>query len=116
MGAGSAGSVVANRLSKHNRVLLIEAGGTPFYANHIPAMATALIHTPEVDYMYKTVPQKNGALGSFDQVRITVLHFIRNFLSLQNIGTKINAWFLEFILASWQITRRFKQPKLHDVR
>ncbi len=67
------------RHSKYNKVLLIEAGGTPFYANHIPAMAGALIHTPEVDYMYKTVPQKTGALGFIDQVKAQfTVWFIKN--------------------------------------
>ncbi|KGK80263.1 choline dehydrogenase [Thalassobacter stenotrophicus] len=59
VGAGSAGCVVANRLSANpkNRVILLEAGGrdlNPWI--HIPVGYFKTIHNPAVDWCYKTEP------------------------------------------------------------
>lgn len=43
IGAGSAGATVANRLSKNNKVLLLEAGGDPMFYNSIPLLAPSLL-------------------------------------------------------------------------
>ena len=61
IGAGSAGCVLANRLSKdpNNEVLLIEAGGPDKNMFiHIPA-GCAKLHKTEVDWGFETVPQEN---------------------------------------------------------
>ena len=70
IGSGSAGSVVAARLSEdsENRVLLLEAGGdyseNPLY--HIPFKFFDLQKT-STDWGYYTVPQNESLLGLKDQ-------------------------------------------------
>lgn len=66
IGAGSAGSVVANRLSENPdwKVLLIEAGGDPPIESEVPGMLFGLLRTP-VDWQYYTdsdycVAKKDG--------------------------------------------------------
>ena len=57
IGAGSAGCVLANRLSENqnNKVVLIEAGGKDNYPwIHIPVGYFKTMHNPSVDWCYKT--------------------------------------------------------------
>ena len=57
VGAGSAGCVLANRLSQNpnNKVLLIEAGGKDSYPwIHIPVGYFKTMHNPKTDWCYKT--------------------------------------------------------------
>ncbi|MCP5368633.1 MAG: choline dehydrogenase [Hyphomicrobiales bacterium] len=59
VGAGSAGCVVANRLSADpgKRVLLLEAGGRDWYPwIHIPVGYFKTIHNPMTDWCYATEP------------------------------------------------------------
>ena len=60
VGAGSAGCVVANRLSRdpRNRVLLLEAGGQDDWVwFHIPVGYLFAIGNPRSDWMFETEPQ-----------------------------------------------------------
>ncbi|MDA7552097.1 GMC family oxidoreductase N-terminal domain-containing protein [Candidatus Pelagibacter sp.] len=57
IGAGSAGCVLANRLSENsnNKILLLEAGGKDTYPwIHIPVGYYKTMHNPKTDWCYKT--------------------------------------------------------------
>ena len=59
IGAGSSGSVLANRLSKNpeNSVLLIEAGGKPSFLSKIPGWYS-LLNRSKMDWAFSTEPQQ----------------------------------------------------------
>ncbi|XP_013105616.2 glucose dehydrogenase [FAD, quinone] [Stomoxys calcitrans] len=64
VGAGSAGSVVASRLSENRqwKVLILEAGGVPPLETEIPALAINLQHT-QYNYNYYTQPNGRSCLA-----------------------------------------------------
>nr|CAD7425761.1 unnamed protein product [Timema monikensis] len=64
IGGGSAGAVVASRLSEIPdwNVLLIEAGGDPTIESEIPLLYPYL-QKSEIDWQYKTEPQSGACLG-----------------------------------------------------
>ncbi|WP_241525484.1 GMC family oxidoreductase [Pseudophaeobacter leonis] len=76
VGAGSAGCVIANRLSADpsKKVVLLEAGGkdtNPWI--HIPVGYFKTIHNPKVDWCYKTEPDPGLNGRSIDWPRGKVL-------------------------------------------
>ncbi len=76
IGAGSAGCVLANRLSENpnNRVLLIEAGGKDWNPwIHIPVGYFKTMHNPATDWCYKTEPDSGIAGRSLQWPRGKVL-------------------------------------------
>ena len=64
VGAGSAGSVMASRLSENPaaRVLLLEAGGSESLISEIPIGAISVQTTP-IDWKYWTEPQEASCFG-----------------------------------------------------
>ncbi|OQR76668.1 glucose dehydrogenase-like [Tropilaelaps mercedesae] len=68
VGGGSAGAVIANRLSEDcsNSVLLMEAGGTENQISDIPLLA-ATLQGSKLDWQYKTVPQTKSCFGLKDK-------------------------------------------------
>ncbi len=71
-GAGSAGCVLANRLSADptKRVLLLEAGGKDWYPwIHIPVGYFKTLHNPLTDWSYKTQPDPGLNNRSIDWPR-----------------------------------------------
>lgn len=68
VGAGSAGSVVANRLTEESSwtVLLIEAGGNPTKSAEIPGLTVSL-QLGELDWQYKTDPDEDNCLGMVEK-------------------------------------------------
>ncbi|KAI9552866.1 hypothetical protein GHT06_020750 [Daphnia sinensis] len=67
IGAGSSGSVVANRLTEMSdwKVLLLEAGGDETIISDIPGVVHHLQRT-NIDWSYKTVPQTGSCLAFKD--------------------------------------------------
>ncbi|OWF37530.1 glucose dehydrogenase [FAD, quinone]-like isoform X2 [Mizuhopecten yessoensis] len=70
VGAGTAGSVLASRLTEDSdvKVLLLEAGGeeTRDPNLHVPLLSS-LQKNPDFEWMYYTVPQKYAAMGMNDR-------------------------------------------------
>lgn len=58
--------MIANRLSKNSRVLLLEAGGNPPWPTNIPLFALEMLKRPEINWQYKTVPQRFSQFGMYN--------------------------------------------------
>lgn len=68
IGAGSAGAVVASRLTEQPdwNLLLLEAGGDETNLSDIPVLA-AYLQLSELDWQYKTEPQPSACLAFNDK-------------------------------------------------
>ncbi|XP_037068887.1 glucose dehydrogenase [FAD, quinone]-like [Pollicipes pollicipes] len=71
IGGGSAGSVVASRLSEepHSSVLLLEAGGAGTAYTEWPVLTTLVINDKRYDWRFKNVRDDGYCVGMEDQVR-----------------------------------------------
>ena len=72
VGAGTAGCVLANRLTEdpNTTVLLLEAGPLDTKIGLKIPLISPLFLNSDIDWRYKTVPQKNGFASSKDRVVI----------------------------------------------
>ena len=73
VGAGSAGCVLANRLTAdpRTRVLLLEAGGRDNWVwFHIPAGYLFAIGNPRADWMFSTVPTNPVSTAAPSPIRV----------------------------------------------
>lgn len=68
VGAGSAGSVLANRLSENKkwRILLLEAGYQANFLNKIPIFVS-IFQLTNYNWGYNVEPQKNACLGMINR-------------------------------------------------
>lgn len=75
VGAGSAGSILASRLSENAsiRVLVLEAGGIPSPILGLPVISFGLNNKKSYDWAHRTVPQREAARGLNDRVRKKLL-------------------------------------------
>lgn len=98
VGAGSAGCVLANRLSadRDMRVLLLEAGGrdsNPWI--HVPVGYFKTLHNPKTDWCYKTDPEPGLAGRRLDWPRGKVLggsSSINGLLYIRGQAEDYNHW------------------------
>jgi choline dehydrogenase len=97
VGAGSAGCVLANRLSEHGAtVALLEAGPPDWHPFiHIPAGVLKLLYNPSVNWMYATDPEPGIAGRSIHWPRGRVLggsSSINGMLFVRGNAEDYNGW------------------------
>ncbi|KAK9871978.1 hypothetical protein WA026_015222 [Henosepilachna vigintioctopunctata] len=130
IGAGSAGSVVASRLSEDGRynVLLLEAGGYPSATSDIPSLLFSLQGTEE-DWQFETAPtdssclgMKNGAcnwprgkvLGGTSSINVNL--YIRgnkrDYDRWSELGN--DDWNYDNVLPYFKMSEKLNVPDLHD--
>ncbi|XP_075557220.1 glucose dehydrogenase [FAD, quinone]-like [Dermacentor variabilis] len=112
VGAGSAGSVVANRLSANNtfKVLLLEAGLNETADLLVPFFAP-FAAKPSNTWMYTTIPQTNSCLSFPGQVAVMTLGKVMGGTSSINSmnfvrGSRhdFDLWEKEFNATGWNYT------------
>ena len=110
LGAGSAGCVLANRLSENptNKVLLIEAGGKDNYPwIHIPVGYFKTMHNPKTDWCYKTEPDESMNNISIRYPRIPNGNIVHALIRLCFVAP-ISLW----VVHCFEITNRNMYPRI----
>ncbi len=116
VGAGSAGCVLANRLSANpkNRVLLLEAGGLDNWVwFHIPVGYLFAIGNPRADWMFKTQPEAGLNGRTLNYPRGKVLggsSAINAMVSMRGQALDYEGW-AQLGLAGWGWTEVLKTFK-----
>lgn len=130
VGAGTAGSALANRLSENNswNILLLEAGGSASALDDIPVISTYFQLT-DYNWGYKVEPQTNACLGMNDQQCAwprgkavggsTVLYYM-----IHTRGNKLDfdewvdlgneGWSSEEVLPYFKRSEKFNIPELYN--
>jgi choline dehydrogenase-like flavoprotein len=115
VGGGSAGSVVASRLSAsgEHTVALVEAGGDPSILNNIPELAPYNLHQWATDWRYLIQPQTDACLSLEKRVR---------YLQAKSVKIRSSKRILEpsFLLPETEMAERksawrLKRTQFHDV-
>ncbi|KAH6943001.1 hypothetical protein HPB50_013621 [Hyalomma asiaticum] len=126
VGAGSAGSVVANRLSANGtfNVLLLEAGGEETPDLMVPFFSF-LAANPNNSWMYATVPQTNSCLSFHGQVAVMTLGKVMggtSSINSMNIvrGSKndFNMWEKQYNATGWNyenVLDNFKAIEMFNI-
>ncbi|XP_050316274.1 glucose dehydrogenase [FAD, quinone]-like isoform X2 [Anthonomus grandis grandis] len=123
VGAGSAGSILANRLSKNSqdKLLLLEAGMIDNDILHIPSIGLLLQQT-EFDWQYKTVPQQNACMGLTGNVSLWPMgkifggtSMLNNMLYVRGHQHDYDEWFKnksDYSIADiWQYFKKIENDK-----
>ncbi|CAG7815986.1 unnamed protein product, partial [Allacma fusca] len=71
VGGGTAGCILANRLSEKFSVLVLEAGGEPPPIQDVAIINTISRHAPEINFLYQSQPERNAARDQNGHVTIS---------------------------------------------
>lgn len=92
VGAGSAGSVVASRLSEFFDVLLLEAGQEETFFNDVPLLAPSFADKNNpYNWGYSSESSNYSCLGKFKYSPALPRNYTRNNLPLQKNRTELNS-------------------------